>query len=89
MSSTLICGSQVTAEQLTGAGVITLSDSCIIKDTVFKIYTHKTQGNNFNAEANIFTVEILTISNIMNISMSAYNYTTENDSGPSTLTFCD
>lgn len=75
----IICGNQVTVEQLNGIGVITMGVGCIIKDKAF-ICSHKTQNNTINAEADILKLKFLLSIFIIRILMSVNDHNTQKDS---------
>lgn len=65
----IICGHQVTAERLRLAGIISVSNDCVIKDEHFTIFSHKQQSNEIKMQPEIIKVEVPSINNIINISM--------------------
>ncbi|KAJ8720880.1 hypothetical protein PYW08_006345 [Mythimna loreyi] len=65
----IICEYQVTAEQLTKAGVITLGDGCVIKGDTYTVYSHKKLTNVLNTTADVLKIEIPPINNIINLSI--------------------
>lgn len=71
----IICGSQVTSEQLNGSGIINLNEGCIMKHKAFTIFSHKQQGNRINTEADVLKIEIPSINHIIELELPNINMT--------------
>lgn len=63
----IICDDQVSVQQLTGAGVISLSQSCFIKGKDFSLYSLQQQSNQIELASNILIPELDQINHIVKI----------------------
>ncbi|VVD01233.1 unnamed protein product [Leptidea sinapis] len=78
----IICESHVTAEQLMMAGIITLSDDCIIKGDSFTLFPHRKLSNIVHQSADVLKIDIPPINDIMNISIPSSAIETINITNP-------
>ncbi|CAH0687986.1 unnamed protein product [Spodoptera exigua] len=65
----VICDNNITIEQLSKSGVITMGDSCVIKDRMFTIYAHKSLSNTIKTKIDVMNIEIPPINNLINLSI--------------------
>ncbi|XP_050557832.1 uncharacterized protein LOC126911988 [Spodoptera frugiperda] len=65
----VICDNNITIEQLSKSGVITIGDSCVIKNRMFTIYAHRSLSNTIKTKIDVMNVEIPPINNLINLSI--------------------
>lgn len=75
----VICDDDITIEQLSKTGVITLGDNCVIKDRLFTIYAHKLLSNSIKTKIDVMNIEIPPINNIINLSIPLITALNETD----------
>lgn len=64
-----MCDDQVTAHQLTGAGVISVSHGCLIKTEEFVVYPHKPHTSEIRLSPNLYIPTISPINNLINLTI--------------------
>lgn len=64
-----ICGDQITAHQLTQAGLLSIGQGCIIKTNNFTLYSHKPYLSELRTNSEIYAPVIAPINHIINISI--------------------
>ncbi|XP_049877550.1 uncharacterized protein LOC126374847 [Pectinophora gossypiella] len=64
-----MCEDQVTTQQLTGAGLISVGHGCIIKTDEFMIYPHKPHTSEIRISPNLYTPTISPINNLINLTI--------------------
>lgn len=65
----IICQNQLTIEQVSKAGIITLGNDCLIKSDQFTIYSHKLHMSEVELKSNVLVPKIAPINHILNISV--------------------
>lgn len=80
----ILCGDQVTIKQLSGSGVITTGQGCIIKGRDFTLYSIQHQTNQVNISTDIIIPELDQINHIINIKIPVKNELAENESNLNT-----
>ncbi|XP_026740536.1 uncharacterized protein LOC113502962 isoform X1 [Trichoplusia ni] len=73
----IICGDQVTTEQVTGVNIIALGNNCVIKGETFIITSHKQQTIDMKVKPDVIAVEIAPVNNIINLSLPINEYKQE------------
>ncbi|KAF9406050.1 hypothetical protein HW555_013436 [Spodoptera exigua] len=71
----IICERQITATQITKAGVIALNSDCVIKGQDFTVFSHKMQYSEMNTAAESLPEVIAPINEIINVSVPQVNLT--------------
>lgn len=65
----LMCGSQITTERVSKAGIVSIGDNCVLKGDSFMIHSHGLQVNTLHTQADLVAIDIPPINNMINLTV--------------------
>lgn len=75
----IICADQITSEQLSKAGIISVREGCVIKGESFTVMSHRRLTSKVQTQAEIVRPLIPSINNIINLTIPVSKVKLEND----------